>query len=80
MLRVHPYTDSALGTRSDEQRSKEGVRVRFVGRLVNRARSASDGTIAAPIQHPRAGAWGSVQWFHAPVKRQLHRDGTCPFI
>jgi len=49
-----------------------------VGKPVNRARSAGDGTLAAPIQHPRAGAWGSAQWFHGPVKWQLHRGGTYP--
>ena len=53
-------------------------RVRFVDKLVNRARNASDRALAAPIQHSRAGAWSSVQWFYALVKRQLHRGETYP--
>ena len=56
-----------------------GGRVRFVGKLVNRDPSASDGTLAAPIQHPRAGAWGSVQWFHAHARVGMERGRTVLF-
>jgi len=34
--------------------------------------------LATPVYHPRAGAWGSVQWLRTPVKQQLYRSNTCP--